>query len=188
MASDKKEKILDSAISLLKECDDVKEVTTRRIADRAGVNPAMINYYYGSKDDLLVEGLKRILAGFLTEQDIEYDPSKPKEALEAILGTFVCGIMAYKKYLSTAVPRIFMEDEIYLSNLIAPMVKKYYGERKSESECRLLAYRTVSFILLVLYRSDAVKDYCGIDVTDKDQCCMFVKNEISFMLSGADPQ
>ena len=38
------------------------------------------------------------------------------------------------------------------------------------------------------YRSDAVKDYCGIDVTDKDQCCMFVKNEISFMLSGADPQ
>ena len=73
MASDKKEKILESAIALLKECDDVKEVTTRRIAERAAVNPAMINYYYGPKDDLLVESLKRILAGFLTEQDIEYD-------------------------------------------------------------------------------------------------------------------
>lgn len=187
MASDKKEKILEATITLLTECQDVKDVTTRRIAEKAGVNPAMINYYYKSKDNLLIKSLKRILASFLSEQDVKYDSNKPKEALEAILGTFVCGIMTYKKYLSTAVPKILMEDEIFLSNLIAPLVKKYYGSTKSEAECKLLSYRAVSFILLVFYRSDAVKDYCGLDVNAKDQCCHFVKNEISIMLGEPSP-
>jgi len=44
--------ILEAAIEVLAS-DGIAETTTRKIAARAGVNQAMLRYYFGSKDELL---------------------------------------------------------------------------------------------------------------------------------------
>lgn len=50
--------LLDSAAMLLVE-EGYSAVTTRRVAARAGVNPALVNYYFGTMDDLLVALFRR---------------------------------------------------------------------------------------------------------------------------------
>jgi AcrR family transcriptional regulator len=50
--------LLDSAARLLVE-EGYGAVTTRRVAARAGVNPALVNYYFGTMDDLLVALFRR---------------------------------------------------------------------------------------------------------------------------------
>ena len=53
-AQTSRRKILEAAAALIAELGWT-EVTTRRIAERAGVNNALIHYYFGTKDALLVE-------------------------------------------------------------------------------------------------------------------------------------
>lgn len=50
--------LLDAAARLLVE-EGYSAVTARRVAARAGVNPALVNYYFGTMDDLLVAMFRR---------------------------------------------------------------------------------------------------------------------------------
>jgi AcrR family transcriptional regulator len=49
--------ILDAAVALIAEIG-WGEITTRKVAERAGVNNALIHYYFGSKDALLREAIR----------------------------------------------------------------------------------------------------------------------------------
>ncbi|MDR9450006.1 MAG: TetR/AcrR family transcriptional regulator [Acidimicrobiia bacterium] len=54
-------KILDAAALLIAELG-WSDVTTRRIAERAGVNNALIHYYFGTKEALLIEAASTMFA------------------------------------------------------------------------------------------------------------------------------
>ena len=49
-----KEKIINSAVEIVSQ-EGIDEMTTRKIATNSGVNVASINYYFGSKDKLILE-------------------------------------------------------------------------------------------------------------------------------------
>lgn len=67
-----RQQLLDAAHALFLSYE-FKAVSVRRIADRAGVNPAMVNYYFGSKQGLYLA---------MVEQMIE----SVKPALDALQG------------------------------------------------------------------------------------------------------
>lgn len=48
----KKDLILQTTLELIKN-EGIEQVTVRKIANRANVNAALINYHFGSKDKLL---------------------------------------------------------------------------------------------------------------------------------------
>jgi AcrR family transcriptional regulator len=56
-----RQKILDAASLLIAELG-WSAVTTRRIAERAGVNNALIHYYFGTKNALLIEAASTMFA------------------------------------------------------------------------------------------------------------------------------
>ena len=56
-----KRKILDAAALLIAELGWA-DVTTRAIAERAGVNNALIHYYFGTKDSLLIAAASTMFA------------------------------------------------------------------------------------------------------------------------------
>lgn len=49
-----KEKILDATLHLIKS-EGIDSVTIRKIASEAGTNVALINYYFGSKENLCMK-------------------------------------------------------------------------------------------------------------------------------------
>jgi hypothetical protein len=49
------------------------------------------------------------------------------------------------------------------------MIKACCGEKRSETECRIIAYQIISFSQLVFYRSSDFLKLTGIDIDDKKQ-------------------
>jgi len=55
-----RDKILDATLNIISDCG-FQNVTIRKIAIRAGVNIASINYHFGSKDNVINEALEYLM-------------------------------------------------------------------------------------------------------------------------------
>jgi AcrR family transcriptional regulator len=60
VAEERRAQIIEAAIHILLQ-EGIAEATTRKITAQAGVNGATLNYYFGSKDKLLMAVFERIL-------------------------------------------------------------------------------------------------------------------------------
>ena len=65
-----KEKLIDAAFSLMEEMDDPFNVTSRQIAERAGTKASMINYCFGSRENLLYQTFRKQYMSFLNEAEV----------------------------------------------------------------------------------------------------------------------
>lgn len=85
----KKEQILNVTLEILKT-DGFEGITVRKIAKEAGVNAALINYYFGTKDKLLNFAVQRLIASFKETFAILDDNEKePKEKLKKFLLAYI---------------------------------------------------------------------------------------------------
>ena len=163
-----KAEILKAATELLEEAENPEKVTSRQIAARAGVNLAMINYYFGSKETLISKAISEILDVMSSIFKYSSSPRQaPKEQLRNIFRQISQAVVKYRRYTRLYVPHILLEDEITLPQYVLPEIRDFFGSRKSETECRIIAYEMVSFLQLAFYRSDAFKRYTGFDLSDE---------------------
>src|SRR5436189_6469532 len=52
-------------------------ITTRRLAEEAGINHGLVHYYFGSNENLLVHALERFTARIITRQRELYAADLP---------------------------------------------------------------------------------------------------------------
>ena len=82
-----KEKLLDATFALMEETDDPLNVTSRQIAERAGAKPSMINYCFGSRENLIYQTFQKQYLSFLKDKDVEKllaSNLPPKELLKKL--------------------------------------------------------------------------------------------------------
>lgn len=65
--------LLNSTAKLMTDCSEPSEVTSRAIAKESGVNLAMINYCFGSREGLLYEVFRKLFQMFKTRYGIYKD-------------------------------------------------------------------------------------------------------------------
>lgn len=75
-STDKKLNILDAAENLFSR-NGFDATSTRDIADKAGVNVAMISYYFGSKENLLLAIIERFSTEILSELKDSFNENDP---------------------------------------------------------------------------------------------------------------
>src|SRR5215472_2568286 len=75
--------LLDAAARLLVE-EGYSAVTARRVAASAGVNPALVHYYFGTMDDLLVVLFRRGADAYLERLGQALAAPRPLRALWSI--------------------------------------------------------------------------------------------------------
>jgi AcrR family transcriptional regulator len=68
--------LLDAAERLLVESGYAR-ITTRRLAEEAGVNHGLVHYYFGSNENLLVRALERFTEGLIERQRELYAADMP---------------------------------------------------------------------------------------------------------------
>ena len=68
--------LLDAAERLLVTVGHA-ELTTRRVADEAGVNHGLVHYYFGSMDQLLARVLERFTERLIARQRAMYGENRP---------------------------------------------------------------------------------------------------------------
>lgn len=183
MEETKKQALLNATVELLKKSDQPEAITSRQIAACAGVNAAMINYYFGSKNDLESQAVEKILDDAAKIFQTPPNPADPpKERLRQILKQICRVVLKYRRYTKIYVPHLLLEDEISLPLRVFPEIREHFGNRRSDTECRILAYEMISFLQLTFYRSDAFLRYAGMNLSDENALNWLIDWELELFL------
>ncbi len=122
----------------------ISQVTVRKIAQRAEVNVAAVNYHFGSKEALLKQAMDATLNEGFVNNINDYQQlweSAPTEALRSFLTDTLQGIIRYPNLTKAHFSAIFNENEysedftqkftVFLNrlhNLIQPILKEPHNK------------------------------------------------------------
>jgi AcrR family transcriptional regulator len=91
------EALLDAAERLLADVG-YAGITTRRLAEEAGINHGLVHYYFGSNANLLVHALERFTGRLITRQRDLYAADLPfAEKWRTAMRYLVCDDLGYQK-------------------------------------------------------------------------------------------
>lgn len=181
-----KKQLLEAAEKLMTGCDDPAEVTSRAITEAAGVNLAMINYCFGSREKLLAEVFSQLISK-ATAADTRFgevmaSELSPKDKLIE-LHVFMMSLMLKNIGIAKAVTRyILLERDLQTGMESLPFVMAHYDGSKSKEECRLLTFQLTSLNELAFLKYGELKQNAGIDLADEVQLRRFVTDNISRFL------
>jgi len=179
-----KDQLIQATMKLLTESKNPSKITARQIANEANANLAMINYYFSSKDALVNIAVNNLMADRANElKEISISNITTIEKLEKFLITMSDITIDYSELTRPNVPYVLLEGEIELPYYILPMIKECCGDKRSETECRIIAYQLISFSQLVFYRSGDFLKYTGIDITDKKQRDTFWQTTLDIFIN-----
>ena len=165
---DAKERIMNTVVRLMMEQKDMSKITNRDIAALAGVNSALINYYYQSKENLLNLAVGRCMAdmaGGLLAGDLNNMP--PVQRLKHILRSISKFAVEYR-FLS----EISINGELKGGNentvrTILPTLKEIFAD-KTEKELKLAALQIIVPMQVILLHQAAYKKALDVDFTDME--------------------
>ncbi len=166
-----KEKLIDATFALMEELDDPLNVTSRQIADRAGAKPSMINYCFGSRENLIYQTFQKQYLSFLKEKDVEKILSSdlpPKDLLKKLHFIVAKCLVDNPKFTKAISGFVLFSRDLSQESFSFPYVKKHYAGKKTDKECRLIAYELSSMMQLIICRKEDIKASFGIDL-DKDK-------------------
>lgn len=165
-----KDQLIQATMKLLTESESPSKITARQIANEADANLAMINYYFSSKDALVNMAVNKLMADRANElKEIRDSHIPAKQKLTEFLTTMSDITIDFSELTKPTIPYLLLEGEIDLPYYILPMIKECCGDKRSETECRIIAYQLISFSQLVFYRSSDFLKLTGIDISDKKQ-------------------
>lgn len=179
---DTRMKLIETTKQLLEDGVAIKELTARRISSEAGTNLAMINYCFKSKDELVKIAVDQIISKEFKAYAMNNTKDTPKVQLRNLL-LYICkAVVKYEAMTRASMPYLILEDEIKLPLELLPYVREHYKGRKSEEECRLIAFDLVYSFQLMFYRAEAFGTYAGINVLEEQSLAKLIDMQLNLML------
>lgn len=181
-----KEKLIDATFALMEEADDPLNVTSRQIAERAGTKPSMINYCFGSRENLIYQTFQKQYMGFLKEEPIAEliaSDISPKELLKKLHFIVAKCLVENPKFTKAITPYVLFNRDLSQESFSFPYVKKHYAGKKTDKECRLIAYEMSSMMQLIVCRKDDIKRDFGIDLTKDKELKKYIDMRIDLLLA-----
>lgn len=180
-----KEKLINAAAELICEGADGSDATSRAIAKKAGVHLSMINYCFGSREALLYEVFSRNRQKYIKSLKIEQilrSEIPPKEKLRKM--HYIVAEFLIKEYKITraVMGYVLLHRDLSREQSSLPFVKAHFAGRKTEQECRIIAYELSSMLQLIIYRLDDFRELAGMDLRDKKQLHRLIDMRIDTLL------
>ncbi len=182
-----KDQLAQATMKLLAKSKNPSKITARQIAHEADANLAMINYYFGSKDTLLSTAVSMLIADkAVALEEIRESGAPASQKLRDFLITLSDITIGYADLTRPTIPYLLLEGDIEIPYHILPMVKECCGGRRSETECRIIAYQLIAFSQLVFYRSGDFLKYTGINVHEKKQRDTLFQTSLDILIGGEE--
>ena len=181
-----KDKLIDATFELMEEADDPLNVTSRQIAERAGVKPSMINYCFGSRENLIYQTFQKQYLDFLKEEPIAEliaSDISPKDLLKKLHFIVAKCLVENPKFTKAISPFVLFERDLSKESFSFPYVKKHYAGRKTDRECRLIAYELSSMMQLMICRKDDLKRDFGIDLNNDKELMKYIDMRVDLLLA-----
>ncbi|MFT8361544.1 MAG: TetR/AcrR family transcriptional regulator [Sporolactobacillus sp.] len=168
--ADIKAKIIQKTINLLMEEGGSGQLTSRQIAESAGINVAMINYYFKSKDELIDIAVTQLIKSSANDwKTISTGNQSPDEKLLQMLLHLSEITLNYYSFTKITAVYELIEREIHLPYFIIPLLEQHFKGRKNEFELKLIAFEIISFLQVIMIKADDFLKYSGKDIFDNKQ-------------------
>ena len=200
-----RQKLLDAVDSLITDSEDPIKVTSRQIAAVSGVQPAMINYCFGSRERLIYEVFLRKYEAALSDakvQKIVESSLSPKDKLKKlhfVIASFLVKNYSFTKAITSFVlfecrkfkfcgdRFVLFERDLSQEQFSYGLVKAHYSgktgkDKKTDTECRMIAYELSTMLQLVLYRYEDIRDHLGLDIEDPKKLRKYIDMRVDLLL------
>ena len=180
-----KDRLIESTLILMENMDDPLNVTSRQIAAKAGVKPGMINYCFKSRENLIYQTFQKQYLNFLKNSDVSNiidSQESPKEIIKQLHFIVARCLVDNHKFTKAITGFVLFKRDLGKESFTYPYVLKHYDGKKSEAECRLIAYELSTMMQLIIYRKDDIKKDFGIDLADEKELKHFLDMRIDLLL------
>ena len=181
-----KEKLVDATFELMEEADDPLNVTSRQIAERAGVKPSMINYCFGSRENLIYQTFQKQYMSFLKDKEIEKliaSDLAPKDLLKKLHFIVAKCLVDNPKFTKAITGYVLFNRDLSQESFSFPYVKKHYSGKKTDKECRLIAYELSAMMQLIVFRKDDIRESFGIDLNNDEELQKYIDMRVDLLLA-----
>ena len=181
-----KEKLIDATFALMEKADDPLNVTSRQIAERAGTKPSMINYCFGSRENLIYQTFQKQYMGFLKDKEIEKllaSDLAPKDLLKKLHFAVAKCLVENPKFTKAITPYVLFNRDLSQESFSFPYVKKHYAGKKTDKECRLIAYELSAMMQLIVFRKDDIRESFGIDLNNDKELQKYIDMRVDLLLA-----
>jgi AcrR family transcriptional regulator len=181
-SNNKKRQIIHKTVELLSSMEDSEEITTRSIAEHAGINPAMVNYYFGSKDNLLKNAIA--LMGGDSFADAPLDRSGSRKAMFDHLVRMCEVSIQFSRYGFSKDAASFSKDALEVSSNMVEL-KRLHGSFTSYDDDAVEVFKIVCFLMVASEDPEKFEKYSGFDIRVKSQLRVLVSKQLDVLLGDS---
>lgn len=181
-----KAQILQAALELL-ESQGIRQVTVRKIAARAGVNLAAVNYYFGSKDEAIFAALQSLRSRFgKAFEHLQAAGAAPRERLAAFMNAYCETVFAYpnlvKAFVTQSLNAEIQQDyAAFVRREGLALITQTLGEMLPTADdemLRMKAFQMMSSLVLILLVGAMTAPIIGLDFTNPDVRARYIQTII----------
>lgn len=168
--------MIQAVCALLEKGKTPEELTTRNIAEEAGLAHGLINYHFGSKDNLLAEAIN-----FLVDQSSlnfpqkEYQVSTLRERVLTLLMTYLQLGFQNRSLLAFRVKQDLHQAGLTLIKKLLPVLRESLGSHKREEDLFILASQLVQPVQLFFLHPEIVDKELGWSLEDPEKGKVFLE-------------
>lgn len=174
--SEAKELIMNATIHMIREYGDVSKITIRDICNKANVGVGLVNYHFQTKENLINQCVQKIIgniiSGFDTlEESLNLSPYEKLKYLLKLNIKFLVENPGISKVsiLADLISGNEHDNSIQTRDAYLRLLRKIYGDKKSEEELKSLLYITISTLQISFLRMNVIKKTDGIDFLMEEQ-------------------
>lgn len=182
-----KDRIIEVTTELIEKYNgDSKSITARMIAEKAEIGLGLINYHFGSKDNLITVCVQRIIGKVVSDFHMEPKPCSNKERL-TVVATYVFDFL----FEHSAISRISIlgDFEKYTPDCNSVYTQKGFMKSiqngVSENDKNILAFALTAAMQAAFLGSDAIKQLFGYDFNKSEDRALYIKKLVDILFEGA---
>jgi AcrR family transcriptional regulator len=180
-----KEKLLAATEKLIAGCDDPFKITSRQIAQEAGMQAAMINYCFGSRDKLIYAVFHKYYKMALQEEQVDKIISSdlsPKDKLKKLHFIIARFLVKNHKLTRSITDLVLFGRDLSEESFSYGYVKEHFRGTKTDAECRLIAYELSTMMQLIICRKDDFAKDMKIDLSKDKELKHYIDLRIDLLL------
>lgn len=179
-----KEKIFQAAVELVSQGKNDQQITTREIAAKAGVNLALVNYYFQSKENLLSEVVGTMMGGLIEQSEQNSHTNGDAEArLRNMLLISADTAFKHRNICKIAIAHELKSGCGNSCKLVKPLLKEILAEC-SESELDIIALQLMIPFHHIVLKPDYYGRYLETDFRDGIKRKQIINQMIDCVLFG----
>jgi len=183
-----KERIFQATLDLITGGEDAAKITLRRIAQKAGVNLALINYYYQTKENLFSQVVGTMMDEIIKQ--VSQAGAVNEDAVTRLRGILLTTADAAFQYYNVCKIAIAAELKQGCKNsceMVMPLLKEIFGGR-SESDLKIIALQLLLPFHHIVLEPELYNKCLDVDFFDERQRAQKINRMIDCVLAGASKE